>query len=152
MTTLTELISGHPFLDGLAQPAVRELSACARRVEFRSGTTIFAEGARADRFWLLLDGHVKLDTYLPGRGGVVIESLCSGAVLGWSWMFPPYQWHFGATAVETTPTVEFDGAGVRELCDRDPALGYQLTRRFTRVVIDRLQATRIRLLDLYGSP
>jgi CRP-like cAMP-binding protein len=89
---------------------------------------------------------------LPGRGDVVVETLGPGAVLGWSWLFEPYRWHFGAVAVEETLTVEMDGAGVRRLCEQDPALGYELTRRFMAVVVHRLQANRMRLLDLYGGP
>jgi CRP-like cAMP-binding protein len=152
MTPLSELVSTHPFLAGLEPHALSQLSTWARRVAFRAGTTIFAEGGKATSFWLIVDGHVRLDTYVPGRGGVAVESLGPGAVLGWSWMFPPHRWHFGATAVESTTAVEFDGAGIRQLCDLDPVLGHELTRRFMGVVVDRLQATRVRLLDLYGSP
>jgi hypothetical protein len=81
---------------------------------------------------------------------VVVETLGPGAVLGWSWLFPPYQWHFDAYAVETTFAVRMDGFGVRRLCDADHELGYQLIRRFMQVAVDRLQKTRMRLLDLYA--
>jgi len=73
-------------------------------------------------------------------------------VLGWSWLFPPYRWHFGASAVETTLALELDGPGVRSLCEHDPALGYLLVSRFMGLVVERLQATRLRLLDLWGRP
>jgi CRP-like cAMP-binding protein len=152
MTTVVHLVSTHPFLGGLSQDACTRMSTWARRSKYQAGERIFAEGGKADRFWLILSGHVQLDAHLPGRGSVLIESLGHGAVLGWSWMFPPYVWHFGAAAVEPTDALELDGAGVRQECEADPALGYDLTRRFMQVVVDRLQATRIRLLDLYGSP
>jgi CRP-like cAMP-binding protein len=73
-------------------------------------------------------------------------------VLGWSWLFPPYIWHFGAKAVANTVAIEFDAEQVRRACDADPTLGYELLRRFVEVVVDRLQSTRVRLLDLYGQP
>jgi CRP-like cAMP-binding protein len=145
-------MAGHPFLDGLAAEQVRVLLPAARPVRFGAGSRIFAEGGPADRFWLLLDGHVQLDTLVPGRGLVVVESLPPMSVLGWSWLFEPYAWHFGASAIEVTSAVEFDAARVRQACDADPTLGYDLLRRFVRVVVDRLQSTRIRLLDLYGEP
>jgi hypothetical protein len=91
-----------------------------------------------------------LEFNVPGRGDIVIEQLGPGSVVGWSWMFPPYRWHFGAVAAEQTLSVEFDGAGVQGLCNDDPALGYEITRRFSAVLIDRLQAARMRLIDLYG--
>jgi CRP/FNR family cyclic AMP-dependent transcriptional regulator len=152
MTTALELLQTHPFLDGLTTEQIGRLAAWARRSQFRTGVRVFEEGGKADRFWLIRDGHIQLDTYLPGRGSVVIESLRAGTVLGWSWLFDPYVWHFGATAAEPTLTVEFDARGVRRLCEEDPVLGYALVQRFTRVVVDRLQSTRIRLLDLYGAP
>ena len=145
-------ISGHPFLDGLTPHHAAVLERAARSVRFHAGTRIFDEGGPADRFWLLLDGHVQLDARVPGRGAVIIESLPPASVLGWSWLFPPYTWHFGATAVASTSAIEFDAEQVRRACDADPTLGYELLRRFVQVVVDRLQSTRIRLLDLYGQP
>ena len=152
MITAQDLLAAHPFLEGLTPDRLERLSSFAHRSQFHAGARVFSEGGRADRFWLIRDGHVTLDAHVPGRGEVVIETLGPGTVLGWSWLFPPYRWHFGATAVEPTLTVELDGAGVRRLCDADPVMGYELTRRFIEVVVERLQATRIRLLDLYGSP
>ncbi|MGE5827725.1 MAG: Crp/Fnr family transcriptional regulator [Micromonosporaceae bacterium] len=151
-TGVAHLVADHPFLDGIEPSALARLTEQARPVEFPAGTRLFTEGGPAHSFWLLVDGHIALDTQVPGRGAVVVESLGRGAVVGWSWLFPPHEWHFGATAVQATSAVEFDGREVRRLCDADPALGYELVRRFIRVVIDRLQCTRIRLLDLYRQP
>jgi CRP-like cAMP-binding protein len=144
-----DLLAAHPFLAGLDPDRLARLSAWARRTPLHAGTHVFAEGGAADRFWLVRDGLVRLTTRVPGRGEVEIDSLGPDTVLGWSWLFPPYRWHFDAVAVEPTLTVELDAAGVRRLCDGDPALGYDLTRRFMRVVVDRLQATRVRVL---GQP
>jgi hypothetical protein len=80
-----------------------------------------------------------------------VESLGRGEVLGWSWLFPPYRWHFSASAGEVTSVIEFDAAGVRELCAR-PRAGFQLAIQLTEVVVDRLQPTRMRLLDQQGQP
>jgi CRP/FNR family transcriptional regulator, cyclic AMP receptor protein len=151
MTTTAELIDTNQFLVGLDAAARERLAAMGHRVRFLAGSRLFEEGGPADRFWLLHDGHVRLDLHLPGAGTAVIETLGSGDVLGWSWLFPPYRWQFGATAIEPTLAVEFDGAGFRRLCDEQPALGYELTLRFMHVVVSRLQATRVRLLDLYRS-
>jgi CRP-like cAMP-binding protein len=145
-------IATHPFLEGMSDDHVATLLRAARPVGLAGGARVFTEGASADQFWLLDDGLVQLDIDVPGRGSVLIESLAAGTVLGWSWLFPPYAWHFGATAVEATRAVEFDAARVRRACDDDPVLGFALTQRFMRVMLDRLQATRLRLLDLYGAP
>lgn len=146
-----DLLAAHPFLDGMPPERLTRLASWGRRSVFHAGTRVFSEGSAADRFWLIRDGHVALDTRLPGHGDAVVETLGPGAVLGWSWFYPPYRWHFGATAVEPTLTVELNGKGVRRLCREDPEIGYELARRFVTVVADRLQATRTRLLDLYGE-
>jgi CRP-like cAMP-binding protein len=148
METAFDLLAAQPFLAGLSDHQLERLSLWAKRSLFHAGTRVFREGSHADRFWLIREGRVNLDTKPPGvQGDIVIETLGPGAVLGWSWLFPPYSWHFGAVAIETTLGVELDGPGVKQLCQRDPSLGYELTTRFTQVMLDRLQATRRRMLD-----
>lgn len=146
MITAFDLLSSHPFLSGLSEHRLERLAHWSRRSLFHGGSRVFREGDRADAFWLIRDGEVQLDTEVPGRGTVIVESLGPGTVLGWSWLFPPYRWHFGAVAVVTTLTVALDATGVRRLCEEDPQLGYDLTSRFIQVVVERLQATRARLV------
>ena len=145
--TAQDLLAAHPFLTGITEARLARLSTWAHRSPFHAGARVFSEGAHADRFWLIRDGLVRLEAQVPGRGLVEIDALGPDTVLGWSWLFPPYRWHFGAVAVEPTLTVELNGPGVLRLCDGDPELGYDLTRRFMRVVVERLQATRVRLIE-----
>jgi CRP/FNR family transcriptional regulator, cyclic AMP receptor protein len=151
MTAETHPIVAHPFLSGLPSRQVEPLADHATWTVFTKGQRIFAEGGEADRFWLIEDGEIALDIQIPGRGLVTIETLGPWTVLGWSWLQPPYRWHFGAVTRQATSAIEIDARPVRGLLDRQPDLGYELTRRFLNVVVDRLQATRIRLLDLYGQ-
>jgi CRP/FNR family transcriptional regulator, cyclic AMP receptor protein len=151
METAYDLLSVQPFLAGLTPSQLDKLSFWSKKSMFHAGARLFEEGGRADRFWIIREGHVTLDTHLPGQGEVIVETLGPGTVLGWSWLFPPYRWHFGASAVETTLAVELDGPGVRSMCEHDPVLGQELVRRFMAIVVERLQTTRLRLLDLYGA-
>jgi CRP-like cAMP-binding protein len=152
MITTYDLISAHPFLAGMSARWLDLLAYRASRSVRLPGHRLFREGAPADRFWLIRQGRVALDLPVPGRGDVVVETLGPDTVVGWSWLFPPYRWHFGAVVMEETLTIQFDAPRVRQLCDNEPALGYELSKRFMAVMLDRLQATRIRLLDLYGPP
>jgi CRP/FNR family cyclic AMP-dependent transcriptional regulator len=151
MITTYDLMVAHPFLTGLPPRDVERLARWAHRAPFRPGTRMFEENGRAERFWLLREGHVDLDIRVPGDT-VVIETLGPGTVLGWSWMFSPYRWHFGAVTVGPVLAIALDGPGVRGLCDGDPALGHELTKRFMAVVVERMQATRIRLLQTRPEP
>jgi CRP/FNR family transcriptional regulator, cyclic AMP receptor protein len=146
------VLGGHEFFRGMPAGQVDRLAEVARAEDLPAGRRLFDEGGAADRFWLLRSGRVVLDLHVPGRGDVLIESLGPGTVLGWSWLFPPYEWRFGAVAVERVRAVVFDATAVRVRCAADPALGYELTRRFAAIMLDRLQNTRLRLLDLYGAP
>ncbi len=145
-------LAGHEFLRNLPSSQVAQLATVAELQDVPAGHRFFEEGRHAGRFWLLREGRVMLDLHVPGRGDVIIESLGPGTVLGWSWLFPPYEWRFGASAVEPVGAIVLDATAVRAMCTADPALGYELTRRFSAVMLDRLQNTRLRLLDLYGAP
>ncbi|MFB0627480.1 Crp/Fnr family transcriptional regulator [Streptomyces sp. AB3(2024)] len=122
----------------------------AQEVSFAGGTRLFNEGGVADRFWIMKSGVVTLDLHVPGRQAAVVESLGSGELVGWSWMVKPHQWHLGAEAMTPVRAYQFDAAEVRTLMDADPALGSAVGAWVTQVLAHRLQAARIRLLDLYA--
>jgi hypothetical protein len=152
MTTTYDLMAAHPFLTGLPLRHIERLSSCASRAPFAANTRIFQEHGTAGEWWLIRDGFVNLDLRVPGRGAIIIETLGPGAVLGWSWLFPPYKWHFGAVTTEPVLAIAVDGEGTRALCDSEPAFGYELTKRFMAVVVERMQTSRMRLIDLYKAP
>jgi CRP/FNR family transcriptional regulator, cyclic AMP receptor protein len=150
MTTEEKSILGaQPFLRGLPDEHLAKLALLCRHVAVPARHRLFEEGARADRFWLLDAGQVTLDATVPGRGRVIIERLGRGDIVGLSWMLPPYQWGYGAMTTQPMQAFEFDARAVRAACEQDPALGYEVTRRFSAAVVHRLQATRARLLEAY---
>lgn len=143
------IVSEHPLLASLPGDGVAQVAGCARNRAFAQGALLLSEGAPADTFYVLRRGRVALEVHVPGRGAVVIETLGPGALVGWSWLFPPFRWHFDARAVTPVGAVAVDGACLRAKADEDAEFGYQLLRRLGSVMLDRLQATRVRLLDLY---
>ncbi|MFI1991509.1 cyclic nucleotide-binding domain-containing protein [Actinoplanes sp. NPDC020271] len=145
-------MSGHPFLTGLTPRLLTELFGCDAAVRYPPGHRIFSEGGAADHFWTIETGDVNLSLAVPGRGEQVLETIGPGEVLGWSWLYPPFRWRFGATTRTEVVATEFDAALVRARCAADPELGYEVLRRFVPVLGHRLTATRLRLLDLWGRP
>jgi CRP-like cAMP-binding protein len=135
----------HPFLRGMGEGQLALLAECAMPVTFKPGDLIFREGDGANRFYLLCEGPVLLESETEERAPLVVDGLFGGSVLGWSWLFPPYVWHFTARAVEPTNAVFFYGTWLREAAEKDHTLGYELTKRMAQVVIERLQSTRRRL-------
>lgn len=141
-------LTREPFLSGLRNADLARLATAARFTGFPAGRRIFNESDPAERFWLVRDGTVAVDLRTPGRGPVVIENFGPGSVLGWSWLFRPHRWRFGAFAQTPVRAIEFDGRLVRTLSAVDPSLGYELTRRFAELVVERLEATQTRLLEV----
>jgi CRP/FNR family transcriptional regulator, cyclic AMP receptor protein len=150
METLEPLLAAHPFFANLEPRFLQVVAGCAANGRFPAGTFLGREGEPANQFYLLRHGKVALQIHLPDRGALTIETLEAGEVLGWSWLFPPYRWHFDAQALELTRALVFDGQCLRAKCEADHDLGYDLMQRFAHVMLQRLQATRLQLLDLYG--
>lgn len=151
-TPISELLRQHPVFAGLPDADLEFIAGCARNVAFRVGETIFEEGQEADQFYVLRFGRVVTEIHDPGRGPIRVQSLGPDDVLGWSWLLPPYRWQHDARAVELTRAVAFDGACLRAKAEEDPRLGYELMKRFARIIVERLEHTRMQLLDVYGKP
>jgi CRP-like cAMP-binding protein len=149
--TLDELIAHAPVFAGLGPDDLTLIAGCAQNVGFDDGELLFREGEPADTFYVVRRGRVSLELHTPERGGLVIDTVEAGEVVGWSWLFEPYTWHFDARAAGPLRAIAFDGACLRGKCDDDKALGYELMKRFAQVMIDRLQHARVRLLDVYGG-
>jgi CRP/FNR family transcriptional regulator, cyclic AMP receptor protein len=143
-------LTAHPFVAGMSDDHIARLDRVSRYISVPARHRLFDEGGTADRFWLIEAGQVALDLHVPGQGPVIIETLGRGDVIGWSWLFPPFEWLLGAITMQPTQAFELDGRAVRLMCEADPEFGRELDRRFVAIVVRRLQATRIRLLDLYG--
>ncbi len=150
MQSLVTQLTEHPFFSGIAAEQVATISQCAAPVRIPARMFVFREGGEADKFYLIEKGKVALKVFAPERGAITIQTIGAGDVLGWSWLFPPYRWHFDARALEDTSLIAFDGACLRARMDEDHDLGYELMRRFAQIIVQRLQATRLQLLDLYG--
>lgn len=151
MRTLEGVLAGHPFFDGM-DPRYLELAVgCASNLRFNAGELICHEGQSADHFYLIRAGKIALEIHVPGRGGRTIQTLGAGEILGWSWLVPPYNWRFDARAAEMTRAIVFDGKCLREKCEQDHELGYELQKRVIAVLGEHLDATRFRLLDVYGD-
>ncbi|MBO0783363.1 MAG: hypothetical protein J2P37_31505 [Ktedonobacteraceae bacterium] len=98
---------------------------------------------------MLHEGRVALETFSGERGAITIETIEAGEALGWSWLFPPYRWHFSARVLEPVQAIVLDGERLRIRGEEDCDFGYDLVKRVAHIVIQRLQATRLQLLDLY---
>jgi CRP-like cAMP-binding protein len=147
---LERIVREHRFFAGLEESFVRLVVGCARNVRFEAGQYLFREGEPADQFYLLRHGRVALELSAPGRGRVTFQTLGENEILGVSWLIPPYRWTYDARAIELIRAIAIDAACLRGKCEADHDLGYEMMKRFMPVLIQRLQATRLQILDVYG--
>jgi CRP/FNR family transcriptional regulator, cyclic AMP receptor protein len=151
METLERILAEHSFFAGLESYYTNLLVGCAANVRFNAGTYILKEGEEANEFYVIRAGKVALEIFAPQRKPIILATLGEGEILGWSWLLPPYHWKFHARAIEETRALALDGKCLREKCEQNHDLGYELLKRFTQIIDHRLEATRFQLLDVYGS-
>lgn len=145
-------LAGFRLFDRLSAAQLATIADTVREVSFDAGATLFEDGQQAVGCWLIRSGQVALETDFPGRGQVTVQTLGPGDVLGWSWLVPPHHWHFTAVVTAPVTAAELDTTRLRALAELDPALGYPLALGLFEVLLERLQSTRSRLLDMYGNP
>jgi CRP/FNR family cyclic AMP-dependent transcriptional regulator len=151
MKPLESRLAEHPFFQGLVPRHLHLIAHGASEDTFREQGYIFSEGEKAGKFYAIYKGKVALEAFAAQRGPITIETLAGGEVLGWSWLFPPYRWRFSARVVEPTQVLVMDGVYLRDQAEEDHDFGYELEKRMAQVVVQRLQATRLHLLDVYGA-
>jgi CRP-like cAMP-binding protein len=150
MDDLEKILSQHPLLHGLPPQHLRVLAGCASNVRFNAGRIIFREGQEATGCYFIRSGRVAVEIYAAQPGPVTIETISEGGILGWSWLVPPYRTHFDARAVELTRAIAIDTTCLRGKMTQDHDLGYELLNRFAQVIVQRLTAASIQLLDIYA--
>ncbi len=152
--SLEPLLHGHKFFAGLEPAHLALIVGCAANEVFPAGSFLFREGEPAQTFYLIREGRLALEIATPGGGSsvgaLVVQTLGEGDVAGFSWLIEPHRWEFDGRVVERVRAVRMDGTCLRDKCDEDPRLGYELMRRFARLAANELQATRLQLLDVYG--
>jgi CRP/FNR family cyclic AMP-dependent transcriptional regulator len=152
MENLERILTEHPFFHGLEPVHLQLLVGCAANQVFKAGQMIIRRGEEANHFYLIRHGKVAVELRTPSRGALPVQTLAEGDVLGRSWLLPPYRWHFDARAVEPARVIALDGKCLRQKCEEDHHLGYELLKRFAHIVTRRFDATLLQLLDVYGAP
>lgn len=148
--TMAAVLAEQPFFKDVEPRHLRAVAGCAANVRFDPGEFLFEDGEPADKAYLLTQGQVFLELSVPGKGTVIVDTLGKGAVVGWSWLFPPYRAHLDARAANDVRAVSLDGVCLRSKCDEDAVLGYEIMKRFAAVFVSRLEITRLLFLDLYA--
>jgi CRP-like cAMP-binding protein len=147
METLEPILRKHPFFKDFPEKYIGLLTGCSSNVVFKADGQILREGEEANKFYIVRKGRIAVYIEKPQ---ITIQTIHEGDILGWSWLIPPYKHRFSAKAVEATTVLALDGKCLREKCEKNSELGYELLKRIVNVLADRLEATRLQLLDVYN--
>src|ERR1700691_3262524 len=143
---MAESIPDHRLFRGLSERHRQILAECSMPASFSAGDLVVETGEPANCFYLVITGSIGLET-LGSRAPMRVQTIGPGDILGWSWLFPPYYWHFNAIADEQTQAIFFYGSRLRQECDRDHDFGYELFKRMSQILVSRLQTTRERWIE-----
>ncbi len=150
MNALVSILACHHCFKGLEQRYIDMIAKKASNVSFNQGDVIFQESDKAENFYIIQEGIVALQARLdPDRDPITIQMIGEDDTLGWSWLFPPYTWHFDARAVAPIKAISLDGVFIRAKCEEDHDLGYELLKRFAHIIQQRLQAVRLQNPKMY---
>jgi len=149
---MEKIVREHRFFADLDDDMIKLIAGCARNVVFKAGQYLFHTGEPADEFYLIRQGQVALDVVAPGRSAITFQTADAGEIVGVSWLLPPYRWMHDARAVDLVRAIGMDARCLRGKCDADHDVGYDMMMRFVPLLVSRLQATRMQLLDVYGTP
>lgn len=148
--TLGPVLQEYQFFHDLSEAHLKLITANAKNVEFPEHHYIFREGDPANEFYVIHDGLVSVEMLIPSRGATTLQTVDKGEVLGWSWVSPPYRWHFTARTLRRTHALVLNATWLRAKCEEDHDLGYEMLKRFVDVIAERLDATRLQLQDIYA--
>lgn len=151
MKSIYDLLNQHDFFREMPNSDLQIISGCGTNIHIKSGNYLARDGENADHFYVIRSGLVSVEIQTPPRGARIIQTLRSNDIAGWNWIFPPYKWAFDLRVVEDMSAVVLDGKCLRDKCDADNRMGYLLMKQFAKIMAQRLQATRLQLLDVYGK-
>ena len=152
ITSLEPLLREHPVFKGMDDSLIQLIAGCAKNVRYQAGESIARQGEPADEFFLIREGRMAMEMPAPQGGTVLLQTYREGEVIGWSWLVPPYHWHFDLRAMTDLRVFSIDGRCLRAKCEEDPAFGYNIMERFAHLMAERLESTRLQLMDLYSGP
>jgi CRP/FNR family transcriptional regulator, cyclic AMP receptor protein len=140
-------LAAHPFLSGMSPHHLQILGTAVCTKQFQKGEVIFRAGEPANGFYLIEHGTVAIEGSVFEHGAISTDCIHAGEPLGWSWLFPPYLWHYDARAIEPTTALFFNGEVLHQVCKDDLTLGHELFKRMSQVMVHRLQASRAKLIQ-----
>lgn len=146
-----ELLTTFKFFKGMESAMVERFARAGSDVKFAPDDMIFREGDVAAAAFLIRSGDAALEQHIPGMAHHVIQTLHSGEIVGWSWLFPPHRCRFDARALTELVTYRFEGEPIRNSLAEEPAFAAVVYERWGKLLVGRLESARLQLVDIYAQ-
>jgi len=148
-TDLIQAMKNIPWFVDLKPDQVERLASIAGIREVPQGELLFHEGDREGYMYIILEGQVSLQSYVPSHGFLYLYTAEPLDILGWSSMTPVVRQRT-ATGCALFPVklLTFDSEALRRMCDEDHDLGYLIMKRLANVVASQYLVNRLVLYDL----
>jgi CRP/FNR family cyclic AMP-dependent transcriptional regulator len=148
-TDLVRAIQSIPWFIDMQSDQIERLAGIAGIRSLEAGEVLFLEGDREVYMYIILDGQINLENYVPTHGVLYLYTADPLDILGWSSMTPVVR-QLTATARALCPSklLAFDSDALKRLCEEDHDLGYIIMRRMANVVASQLLVSRLVLYDL----
>lgn len=151
MKSLAHILNEHPYFQNLPDGTIELIAGCAKNVVFKENEYLLKEGADANEFYLMRTGKVALEIATPGRGELTFMTLDAGDLVGVSWLIKPYRWVYDARAIEETRVLAFDAKCLRDKCDADHEVGYQMMQLFVTSLVQRVELAIHQMAHMYSD-
>ena len=149
---IEKLLAEQSFFSDFSREDRSFLAGTAREQTLDKNAILFNQRTPAREFYLVLSGLISLKVPAIEGPELVLQKVGAGSVLGWSWLIAPYQWSFQAEADEDSELLVFDGQVILARCEAEPTFGYEVLKRFSTLMSERLAYSRERMMAEWNPP
>ena len=158
----TELLRRYPFFSGLSRDQINTLAKMSEEITIEADQYFFHEEEELNHFYLILEGAAAIIFKLPERDvkhtisdqfsrdlktrDLVLSTVGSGDVFGWSGLVPPYKATAGVKAITSCRVIAIGSQELVGIFEEDYHFGYLMTQKAAQVIRDRLRDLRIETL------
>jgi CRP/FNR family cyclic AMP-dependent transcriptional regulator len=136
------------FLD-LKPGQLARLASTTSIVDLEAGVELITEGDPLDFFYIILEGDMLVQIYVPSIGKIETSHLGPLDICGWSGLTPIVRSRTGTvTTLTFCRALKMDSRLIIPICEEDHDIGFCLYRRIANVAARSFLTTRLQLMNL----
>jgi len=139
--------------DLLSDEQLAEIAKITEKKSYKIHDHIYERGNGAKHLYVVKKGLVSLRRIDPGdEVGIAFETREPGGLFGAASFMKPQEYTLTAVCLEDTEVMAVDADKLFELCEKDPAVGYQLMLKIAQIYFERYKSAKRSLHDVVKTP